>query len=104
MPRPLGLTSLQILAAIRAGAAYGLNIVARTGLPSGTVYPTLGRLRRAGLVTSRWEGQRLAESAGRPRRRYYELTPDGIDALATGRRRLATVALELGRGAVEESG
>ena len=34
MSRPLGITSLQILAAIRDGNAYGLDLVARTGLAS----------------------------------------------------------------------
>ena len=84
MPRPLGFTSLRILAAIRDGSAYGLDIVAHTGLPSGTVYPTLARLKSGGLVTSRWEDQRQAEREGRPRRRYYELSAEGHKALAEG--------------------
>ena len=96
MPRPLGVTSLQILAAIRDGTAYGLDIVAATGLPSGTVYPTLGRLKRSALVTGRWEDQRVAEREGRPRRRYYELTAEGARALAEGASRLASVAADLG--------
>jgi DNA-binding PadR family transcriptional regulator len=89
LSRPLGFTSLQILAAIRDGSAYGLDIVVRTGLPSGTVYPTLGRLKRAGLLTSRWEDQRHAERDGRPRRRYYEVTAEGGLALAEGMARAA---------------
>lgn len=96
MPRPLGITSLQILAAIRDGQAYGLDIVARTGLPSGTVYPTLGRLKAAGLARARWEDQRIAEREGRPRRRYYELTADGATALAAGAARVAEAAVALG--------
>lgn len=84
MPRPLGLRAVQILAAIRDGAPYGLEIVARTGLPSGTVYPTLGRLRRRGLLRSRWEDREAANDDGRPRRRYYELTPEGTRALEEG--------------------
>ena len=44
MPRSLGITSLQILGAIRDHSPYGLEVVTRTGLASGTVYPTLGRL------------------------------------------------------------
>lgn len=95
MPRPLGVTSLQILAAIRDGVAYGLDIVAGTGLPSGTVYPTLGRLKKGGLVRATWEDQRVAEREGRPRRRYYELTGAGARALAEGASRLASVAAEL---------
>ena len=84
MARPLGITSLKILAAIRDGHAYGLELVARTGLASGTIYPTLGRLRRSGLVETRWEDQRVAEREGRPRRRYYDLTRDGARALEEG--------------------
>lgn len=96
MPRSLGLTSLRILAALRDGEAYGLDLVARTGMPSGTVYPTLARLKRSGLVVARWEDQRLAEREGRPRRRYYELSADGSRALAVGATRIAEVAAVLG--------
>ncbi len=95
MPRSLGITSLQILGAIRDGISYGLDIVARTALPSGTVYPTLGRLKKSGLVKARWEDQRVAEREGRPRRRYYELTPEGSSALAAGAARVTTIAADL---------
>jgi len=95
MPRALGITSLQILAAIRDGHAYGLELVARTGLSSGTVYPTLGRLRRSGLVETRWEDQRVADREGRPRRRYYHLTQDGAVALEHGAARVAEAAAAL---------
>lgn len=95
MPRGLGITSLQILGAIRNGIAYGLDIVAGTGLPSGTVYPTLGRLKSSGLVRSRWEDQRSADREGRPRRRYYQLTAEGEQALAEGASRLSAVAASL---------
>ena len=98
MPRPLGPTTLQILAAIRDGTAYGLDIVARTGLPSGTVYPTLGRVAKAGLVRSRWEAAEEAEAEGRPRRRYYELTAEGEAKLAEGVDRVASLAAGLQRG------
>lgn len=97
MARSLGLTSLRILAAIRDSVAYGLDIVQQTDLPSGTVYPTLGRLKKRGLVTARWEDQRVADRDRRPRRRYYELTTDGRAALAEGTARLTSVAAELAR-------
>ena len=99
MPRPLGLASLKILAAIRDGSPYGLELVSWTGLPSGTVYPTLGRLRRSGLVQARWEDQRRAEKEGRVRRRYYELTPEGASALFEGSARVAEAAAALAAGA-----
>ena len=95
MPRALGVTTLQILAAIRDGNAYGLDIVARTGLPSGTVYPTLGRLKRKALVRARWEDQRVADREGRPRRRYYELTGEGATELEKGWVRMSGLAADL---------
>ena len=100
MARSLGITSLQILGTIRDNGPYGLEIVTRTGLPSGTVYPTLGRLKRSGLIKARWEDQRTAERDGRPRRRYYELTADGQRALAHGASRVASLAADLGNAAV----
>ena len=99
MPRPLGITSLQILAAIRDGRSYGLDIVAHTALPSGTVYPTLGRLKRSDLVIPHWEDQRVAEREGRPRRRYYKLSATGVEALADGAARVAQAAARLSREA-----
>lgn len=104
MPRALGITSLRILGAIRDGVAYGLDIVARTGMPSGTVYPTLGRLKKRGLVEARWEDQRVAEREGRPRRRYYELTGEGSRALADGTSRMADVVAGLAAGSTGTPG
>jgi len=98
MPRSLGVTTLQILAAIRDGESYGLDIVARTGLPSGTVYPALGRLKASRLVRARWEDQRVADREGRPRRRYYDLSPEGAEALAEGVTRMAETAATLRAG------
>lgn len=100
MSRALGITSLQILAAIRDGWAYGLDIVAHTGLPSGTVYTTLGRLRKSGFISPHWEDQDTAESEGRPRRRYYELSPEGFSALAKGLARVAALSASLDPKAV----
>ena len=104
MPRPLGLTSLRILAAIRDGRRYGLDIVVQTEMPSGTVYPTLGRLKRAGLLQSRWEDQRQADREGRPRRRYYELTAEGHAALAAGTARAREAMEALGQGDLGTAG
>ena len=95
MPRRLGITTLQLLAAIRDGEVYGLELVAATGLPSGTVYPTLGRLRKRGMIRAAWEDQRIADREGRPRRRYYELTPAGAVALADGLDQLQAVTAVL---------
>ncbi len=104
MPRPLGLTTLTLLAAIRDGTAYGLELVARTGLPSGTVYPTLSRLERGGLVRGSWEEREAADREGRPRRRYYELTDDGAAALREGGARVAGLAAVLDPGRAGSAG
>src|SRR3954454_16104011 len=56
---------------------YGLELGELAELASGTVHPILARLERCGWVESRWE-QRDPHEIGRPRRRYYRLTPDGV--------------------------
>ncbi|MEU4419591.1 PadR family transcriptional regulator [Actinoplanes sp. NPDC024001] len=72
---------LQALAEDPGRERYGLEIVDWTGLMPGTIYPILARLEQAGWLSSEWET--VDESAaGRPRRRYYRLTPDGLTAAA----------------------
>jgi DNA-binding PadR family transcriptional regulator len=56
---------------------YGLDLMQATGLPSGTLYPILHRLQEAGWLAAHWEEIDPAEQ-GRPARRYYRLTPDGV--------------------------
>jgi hypothetical protein len=48
------------------------------GLPSGTVHPILARLEGVGWLESRWE-EIDPRAEGRPARRYYRLTPDGLE-------------------------
>ncbi|MEV0821932.1 PadR family transcriptional regulator [Nonomuraea rubra] len=64
---------------------YGLEICNSAGLPTGTIHPILARFEGLGWLESRWE-ESDPHKQGRPRRRYYRLTPDGIelarDALA----------------------
>ncbi len=55
---------------------YGLEVVRSANLASGTVYPVLARLERAGWLTSEWERVDPAV-VGRPRRRVYRLTTLG---------------------------
>lgn len=82
MGRTLGYATLAVLRAIQAGAGYGLDIMERTGLASGTVYPALGRMEKRGYLRSRWENEAEARREGRPRRRYYRLTSAGEAAVA----------------------
>ena len=67
----------KVLRAIAAGSRYGFDIMDATSLPSGTVYPILGRLERTGLVSSSWEESEEWRQAGRPARKYYALTDAG---------------------------
>lgn len=71
---------------------YGLELSKAAGLPSGSLYPILARLEQNGWLASDWEQVDLHE-AGRPRRRYYELTREGAvgaeEALAATVERLS---------------
>ncbi|MET3807539.1 DNA-binding PadR family transcriptional regulator [Nakamurella sp. UYEF19] len=58
---------------------YGLEVGAATGLPSGTIHPILARLENLGWVESDWEAID-PKIQGRPRRRYYRISDDGLSA------------------------
>jgi PadR family transcriptional regulator, regulatory protein PadR len=72
-----------LLAALEAGPAHGYGIIhalregsgGRIDLPTGTIYPVLHRLERAGLISGSW-----STAEGRPRR-IYKLTAAGHRAL-----------------------
>jgi DNA-binding PadR family transcriptional regulator len=73
-----------VLAMLARGSTYGYAIIGRLeemhisngSLDVGVVYRTLRDLERIGLVSSSWAD----ESAG-PRRRAYQLTAAGLEAL-----------------------
>lgn len=79
-----GHLDLLLLATLTGGALHGYAIKealrdgsgGRFDLPTGTVYPALHRLERAGLITGSW-----SVVDGR-RRRSYELTDAGHQKLA----------------------
>jgi len=48
----------------------------------GTLYRALARLEQMGLMSSAWEDPQIAADAGRPRRRLYSITEDGLRAAA----------------------
>ncbi len=75
-------SSVAVLQSVARGYRYGFDIMDATGLPSGTVYPALRRLKQLGFVGARWEKQQVADQAKRPRRRYYQVTKRGEVALA----------------------
>lgn len=55
---------------------YGLELMERAALKSGTVYPILHRLKADGWLAVKLEGIDPA-AEGRPARRLYELTGEG---------------------------
>jgi PadR family transcriptional regulator PadR len=76
-----------LLAVLEPGPRHGYAIMetlrvssgGQVDLPTGTVYPALHRLERAGLVQASWS------AAGGRRRRIYQLTLAGHRALDTER-------------------
>ncbi|MEU7844719.1 PadR family transcriptional regulator [Micromonospora sp. NPDC049114] len=55
---------------------HGWAIMRTTGKSGPTIYKILERLAESKWVTSRWEDDANTEP-GKPRRRYYRLTPHG---------------------------
>ena len=68
----------------------GADIARETGLASGSLYPILSRLEKAGWVVSDWEAGDPS-LLGRPRRRLYKIT-------ATGQRNAQQIVHELSPG------
>jgi PadR family transcriptional regulator PadR len=54
---------------------YGYELLKKTGLQSGTLYPLLMRLSDQGLLEAKW---REPEKMGKPPRHVYRLTPNGL--------------------------
>jgi DNA-binding PadR family transcriptional regulator len=71
---------------------YGLEISNAAGLARGTVHPILARLEGMGWTESHWEDVDVVV-AGRPARRYYRLTGEGVDAARSALARARRPAL-----------
>lgn len=78
-----GVLEACVLRVLDDGATYGYALAERLDelglgrLKGGTLYPLLGRMEAAGLVTVEW---RAGESG--PGRKYYDLTDAGRATLA----------------------
>ncbi len=70
---------------------YGFDLMERTRLSSGTLYPILARLEHAGWLTRHTEVSAPA-AAGRPPRKFYRISANG-EMLA--RRELEALSAEL---------
>ncbi|GAA5187267.1 hypothetical protein GCM10023322_35270 [Rugosimonospora acidiphila] len=86
-------TVLAVFLAEPDASRYGLELMRATGHASGTLYPVLTRLQDAGWLEAEWEDAAVAQATGRPPRRYYRLTPEGVVA---GRRELTKLHRALG--------
>ncbi|MBV7294961.1 PadR family transcriptional regulator [Corynebacterium sp. TAE3-ERU12] len=77
-----GAIELIVFGLLESRPSYGGELLDRlrqeagVEVSSGTVYPLLSRLRKAGLVTTSWE-----ESPAGPPRKIYELTTSGRQRL-----------------------
>jgi DNA-binding PadR family transcriptional regulator len=70
----------------------GADIHKQSGVFTGTLYPLLLRFDSAGWLTSEWENVDPKE-VGRPRKRFYCLTPTGRAHASAA---LASVSSRLG--------
>ena len=68
---------LRVMLADPSAPHYGYDLMKAAKLKSGTLYPMLARLQQDGLVNAEWEAPRQ-DAAGRPPRRYYQLTAEGV--------------------------
>lgn len=76
-----------LLTVLQSGEAHGYEVITELkrrsegqfDMPEGTVYPSLHRLERQGLLASSWDS-----GSGR-RRRVYRLTASGVTAVCEQR-------------------
>jgi PadR family transcriptional regulator, regulatory protein PadR len=68
---------LQVFLSDLSARHYGYDLMKAAKLPSGTLYPMLARLQDQGLLTSAWDPQ-ARDAGGRPPRKHYQLTGEGI--------------------------
>jgi PadR family transcriptional regulator PadR len=76
-----GVLEMCVMAAIEGQEAYASDILERLKqahliVVEGTLYPILTRLKNEGFLSYRWE-----ESLSGPPRKYFNLTPAGLDFL-----------------------
>jgi len=76
-----GVLEFCILGILQRGEAYPSDILAtlkeaKLIVVEGTLYPLLTRLKNDGLLNYRWE-----ESLQGPPRKYYSITPEGVQFL-----------------------
>src|ERR1022692_4257719 len=94
---------LRVFLAEPSARQYGYDLMKAAGLPSGTLYPMLARLHDQGLVTSAWEPQ-PDDARGRPPRKYYQLTGEGIHVARLELARASSDLRSVPRGSMRPAG
>jgi PadR family transcriptional regulator PadR len=93
MPTPIRLSHSRLNVLARFVEANhcelsGADLMPRTGLASGSLYPILYALEDAGVLESRWESED-PQALGRPRKRLYKLTALGAQTADTAGTQIA---------------
>ncbi|HEX8262818.1 MAG TPA: helix-turn-helix transcriptional regulator [Allosphingosinicella sp.] len=78
--------------------SYGYELMSRTGIRSGTLYPLLMRLEAQGYLEAQWQ----PTAAGRPPRHAYRLTAAGR-ALAAAEAAVTPGSVSPARGRAGEA-
>jgi DNA-binding PadR family transcriptional regulator len=94
--RALSYNELLVLQALSGGCQYGFEVMSRTGISAGTVYPILRRCEVLRFVSSEREDEAEAHSHRRPARRLHAITPEGLTVLARARVELLARQTALG--------
>jgi PadR family transcriptional regulator, regulatory protein PadR len=80
---------------------WGLRLCQMTGYGTGTIYPALDKLLKAGWISDSWEDPPPQD---RPRRRFYEITSTGREQYAAAlRARIERRAVWLPHGSQDGS-
>lgn len=92
-----GAAELAVLSLLAEGEMYGIEMLEafrarpEIGIADSTIYPLLNRMQREGRLRSRW----APDLGAGPPRKYYQLTKDGLRALAAMRPEWRAFQLQL---------
>ncbi|MBE9546254.1 MAG: helix-turn-helix transcriptional regulator [Proteobacteria bacterium] len=93
----LAFIKLHILYHAEKEEVYGLGLIEELGrhgyaLGPGTLYPTLSKMERTGLLTSE------SRTVNHKQRKYYRITPDGTKQLAKVKAKIGELYREVVEG------
>jgi DNA-binding PadR family transcriptional regulator len=89
------LLELLMTLSVRANEEFtGYELSKSLRIASGTLYPLLAKAEEAGLLRARWEDE-TPVGVGRPRRRYYQITGAGQQAVEQRTRQLGFAVMPL---------